>query len=58
LIIIAAINFVELILKGFSINTLLELYKNHEGKISDKWEMYVRVYDRLFKNYFEKASLC
>lgn len=31
--------------------TLLELYKNHTGKVSDKWSLYLDEYDRLFRPY-------
>jgi glycosyltransferase involved in cell wall biosynthesis len=35
--------------------TLLDLYKSHTGKVSDKWMLYLREYDRLFATYREKA---
>ena len=35
--------------------TLLDLYKAHEGKVSDKWALYLREYDRLFAPYREQA---
>lgn len=31
--------------------TLAEIYQSHTGKISDKWELYLREYDRLFSPY-------
>lgn len=31
--------------------TLVELYLSHTGKVSDKWELYLREYDRLFSPY-------
>jgi glycosyltransferase involved in cell wall biosynthesis len=33
--------------------SLLELYKSHDGKVSDKWSLYLTEYDRLFKPYRE-----
>jgi glycosyltransferase involved in cell wall biosynthesis len=33
--------------------SLLELYKSHDGKVSDKWLLYLTEYDRLFKPYRE-----
>ena len=30
------------------------LYKTHKGKVSDKWEIYLPVYDRCFKKYADK----
>jgi hypothetical protein len=35
--------------------TLLELYKSHTGKVSDKWALYLREYDRLFAPYRDEA---
>jgi glycosyltransferase involved in cell wall biosynthesis len=35
--------------------TLLDLYKTHTGKVSDKWALYLREYDRLFAPYREQA---
>jgi GT2 family glycosyltransferase len=35
--------------------TLLDLYKSHTGKVSDKWALYLREYDRLFAPYREQA---
>ena len=32
-------------------NTLLEFYKNHTGKVSDKWELYISEYDEKFAPY-------
>jgi Methyltransferase domain len=34
--------------------TLLDLYKSHTGKVSDKWTLYLREYDRLFAPYREQ----
>ena len=34
--------------------TLVELYKNHTGKVSDKWDLYLHEYDRLFSPYRTK----
>lgn len=31
--------------------SLLELYQEHEGKVSDKWTLYLAEYDRLFSAY-------
>lgn len=31
--------------------TLLDIYKAHEGKVSDKWSLYLNEYDRLFQSY-------
>jgi glycosyltransferase involved in cell wall biosynthesis len=33
--------------------SLLELYESHDGKVSDKWSLYLTEYDRLFKSYRE-----
>jgi glycosyltransferase involved in cell wall biosynthesis len=35
--------------------TLLDLYKSHTGKVSDKWALYLREYDRLFAPYRDQA---
>lgn len=35
--------------------TLLDLYKSHTGKVSDKWSLYLHEYDRLFAPYREQA---
>lgn len=35
--------------------TLLEFYKTHTGKVSDKWALYLREYDRLFAPYRDQA---
>lgn len=35
--------------------TLLDLYKSHTGKVSDKWALYLREYDRLFAPYREQT---
>ena len=32
-------------------NTLIQLYAEHTGKLSDKWSLYLAEYDRLFSNY-------
>ncbi len=38
--------------------SLLELYENHTGKVSDKWSLYLREYDRIFSPYrFKEVSL-
>lgn len=34
--------------------TLSELYKIHSGKVTDKWPLYLREYDRLFSPYREQ----
>ena len=34
--------------------TLKERYKNHIGKISDKWEIYLDVYQRVFGKYVDR----
>lgn len=31
--------------------SLLELYQEHDGKVSDKWMLYLAEYDRLFSEY-------
>lgn len=33
--------------------SLLELYESHDGKVSDRWSLYLTEYDRLFKSYRE-----
>ena len=33
--------------------TLFEVFTSHQGKVSDKWELYLREYDRLFSAYRE-----
>jgi GT2 family glycosyltransferase len=35
-------------------NSLSELYSSHQGKVSDKWSLYVSTYDRLFGPYRDK----
>jgi glycosyltransferase involved in cell wall biosynthesis/cell division protein FtsB len=35
--------------------TLLDLYRSHTGKVSDKWALYLREYDRLFAPYREQT---
>lgn len=35
--------------------SLAELYNEHEGKVSDKWALYLREYDRLFLPYRESS---
>jgi len=34
--------------------TLRQLYAEHQGKVSDKWSLYLSEYDRLLKNYRDK----
>jgi SAM-dependent methyltransferase len=34
--------------------SLLDLYKDHDGKVSDKWELYLSEYDRLLSRYRKK----
>ena len=34
--------------------SLVELYQLHQGKVSDKWEIYLREYDRLFSPYRDR----
>ncbi len=34
--------------------TLIELYESHAGKVSDKWSLYLREYDRIFQPYRDK----
>lgn len=36
-------------------STLVDLYKQHEGKVTDKWELYLREYERLFFPYREQS---
>lgn len=35
-------------------NSLSELYNKHQGKVSDKWSIYLPTYDRLFLPYRDK----
>ena len=35
-------------------NDLLELYNNHQGKVSDKWSIYLNEYDRILSSYKDK----
>ena len=35
--------------------TLRDLYKTHTGKVSDKWSLYLREYNRLFTPYREQS---
>ena len=35
--------------------TLQDLYQEHQGKVSDKWSIYLREYDRLFSPYRDKS---
>lgn len=35
--------------------TLRQFYHEHEGKVSDKWNLYLDEYDRLFQPYRDKA---
>ncbi len=34
--------------------TLRELYQEHDGKVSDKWDIYLEEYERIFAPYREK----
>src|SRR5437879_11178073 len=34
--------------------TLQQLYAEHDGKVSDKWSLYLTEYDRLFNDYRDK----
>jgi glycosyltransferase involved in cell wall biosynthesis len=34
--------------------SLYELYREHQGKVSDKWSIYLSEYDRLFSSYREQ----
>lgn len=34
--------------------SLFDLYQNHTGKVSDKWDIYLKTYDRLFKEIINK----
>ena len=34
--------------------SLIQLYAEHTGKVSDKWSLYLREYDRLFSRYRDK----
>jgi len=34
---------------------LIELYAEHKGKVSDKWSLYLEIYDRIFKDMREDA---
>ena len=35
--------------------TLFEVFTSHQGKVSDKWQLYLREYDRLFNPYRAQA---
>lgn len=35
-------------------NELMNLYRAHQGKVSDRWSSYLTVYDRLFDEYRDK----
>ncbi len=35
--------------------TLMDLYQQHTGKVSDKWSFYLYEYDRIFSPYREKS---
>ncbi|EQD77173.1 hypothetical protein B1B_01211, partial [mine drainage metagenome] len=35
--------------------TLAQLFRKHDGKISDKWSLYLTEYERVFSNYQERA---
>jgi hypothetical protein len=37
--------------KSFTGKTLQELYLQHTGKVSDKWSLYLSVYDQILKSY-------
>lgn len=37
-----------------SYKTLAELYAEHEGKVTDKWSLYLEEYDRIFNEYRAK----
>lgn len=34
--------------------SLFDLYREHQGKVSDKWSIYLAEYDRLFSSYRER----
>lgn len=34
--------------------SLFELYREHQGKVSDKWSIYLSEYDRIFSHYREQ----
>ena len=34
--------------------TLHQLYSKHNGKVSDKWSLYLMEYDRLLNDYRDK----
>lgn len=34
---------------------LVDLYENHDGYVSDKWDLYLQVYDSIFSTYRNKA---
>ena len=34
--------------------SLFELYREHQGKVSDKWSIYLSEYDRLFSSYRDR----
>ncbi|WP_410209792.1 class I SAM-dependent methyltransferase [Aquirhabdus sp.] len=36
-------------------NALYQFYAEHRGKVSDKWSIYLREYDRLFADYRNKS---
>lgn len=38
-------------------NSLFELYSTHQGKVSDKWGIYLPTYDRIFLPYRNKPVL-
>src|SRR4051812_35132651 len=35
--------------------SLFDLFNSHSGKVSDKWELYLREYDRLFLDFRDKT---
>lgn len=37
--------------KKSSGKSLVELYDEHSGKLSDKWELYLSIYDKLFRDF-------
>lgn len=37
-----------------TVKTLVELYEEHSGKVSDKWSLYLREYDRIFSTFRQR----
>jgi len=35
--------------------SLIELYNKHQGNVSDKWELYLRVYEQIFSKFRDKS---